>query len=115
MVENLKENIKSQSTWVRVAYMILFALIYSIAEIVVIFITVFQFALKLFTGNVNERLLSFSQRLSTFIYNIMLFFMFNSEEKPYPFSAWPKGTPKAAKNTFSKEEKKAKKVETQTD
>ena len=115
MDEKLKENIKRQSTWARGVYMILFAVIYSIAEIVVIFITIFQFLLKLFTGNVNERLLSFSQRLSTFIYNIMLFFMFNSEEKPYPFSAWPKGTPKAAKNPFPKEEKKPKKVETQTD
>lgn len=111
MDEKLKENIKRQSTWARGGYMILFAVVYSIAEIVVIFITIFQFVLALFTGNVNERLLNFSQRLSTFIYNTMLFFMFNSEEKPYPFSPWPKGTPKAEKSSSYKEEKKPKKIE----
>ncbi|MDH3973687.1 MAG: DUF4389 domain-containing protein [Deltaproteobacteria bacterium] len=110
MDEKLKENIKSQSTWMRGLYMLLFALIYSIAEIVVLFIAVFQFVLTLFTGKVNERLLNFSGSLSTFIYQTMLFFMFNSEEKPYPFSPWPKGAPKTYKSSTSKEKRKPKSI-----
>ncbi|MBE9504793.1 MAG: DUF4389 domain-containing protein [Proteobacteria bacterium] len=98
MDEKLKENIKNQSTWVRGLYMILFAVIYSIAKIVVIAITVFQFAMMLFTGNCNERLLKLGQNVSTFIYQTMMFLMFNSEEKPYPFAPWPEGPPQAEKS-----------------
>ena len=111
MDDNLKENIKSGSTWMRGLYMLLFAVIYGIAEIVVTFIAILQFILVLFTGKVNERLIKFSQSLSTFIYQTMMFFMFNSEEKPYPFAPWPTDAPKAVKRSAPKEKKKPKKIE----
>lgn len=92
-------------------YMLIFFVIYSIAEIVVMFIAVFQFLLTLFTGKVNERLIKFSQTLSTFIYQTMLFFMFNSEEKPYPFAPWPKGAPKAEKSSTTVKKSEPEKME----
>lgn len=114
MDEKLKENIKRQSTWVRGLYMILFALIYSIAEIIIVVITVFQFAMMLFTGNCNERLLKLGQSVSTFIYQMMMFFMFNSEEKPYPFATWPEGPPQPEKNEAPGKEKKPAKERSKT-
>ena len=87
----MKENIKSQNTWIRGLYMLLFALIYSIAEIVFTAIAVFQFLAALVTGKPNELLLNFGQSLSTYIYHIIQFFTFNRDEKPYPFSPWPEG------------------------
>ena len=39
----------------------------------------------------NERLLDFGQSLSTLIYEMILFFPFNTERKPFPFDAWPSG------------------------
>jgi len=44
-------------------YMLLFAVIYGIAEIVVTFIAIFQFILVLFTGEGNERLIKVSREL----------------------------------------------------
>lgn len=93
MDDNLKKNLTAKNTWVRGLYMLLFALIYSITKILVAAVAVFQFFATLLTGKANERLMTFGQNLSTFIYQIIQFFTFNSEEKPYPFSPWPQGLP----------------------
>ncbi len=106
MDENMKENITSQNTWIRGLYMLLFALIYSIAEIVFTAVAVFQFLTALVTGKPNELLLNFGQSLSTYIYNIIRFFTFNSDEKPYPFSPWPEGL-RAVKTKATAEKKTA--------
>jgi len=97
MSSEVKQNLKSQSTWMRGLYMLIFAVFYSIAEIVLFAVIIFQFLLKLFTGETNERLLRLSQGISTYIYQVLQFLSFNSEYQPYPFGAWPKGEPKSAK------------------
>ena len=97
MSNEVKENLKSQSTWMRGLYMLLFIVFSTIAEIVLAAVIIFQFLLKLFTGEVNDRLLKLGQSLSTYLYQIFLFMCFNSEYHPYPFGAWPKGEPKPAK------------------
>ena len=104
MDENLKENVTSQGIWIRGLYMLLFALIYSIAEIVFTAVAIFQFLTALVTGRPNERLLNFGQSLSTYIYQTIRFFTFNSDEKPYPFAPWPEGLP-AVKKEASAEKK----------
>ncbi len=95
--DDVKQNLKEKQTWLRGLYMILFAVFYSIAETVLILVIVFQFLLKLVSGKTNQRLLTLGQSLSTYLYQVMLFQSFNSNEYPYPFSAWPKGAPKARK------------------
>jgi hypothetical protein len=99
MTNDVKENLKSQSTWVRGLYMLLFMVFSRIAELVLGAVIVFQFLLKLFTGETNDRLLKLGQGLSTYIYQTFQFLSFNSEYHPYPFGAWPKGEPKPAKLT----------------
>lgn len=99
MSNDVKENLKSQSTWKRGLYMLLYAISYTIAEIVLIAVIIFQFLLKLFTGETNERLRKLGQGLSTYIYQILQYMNFNSEYQPYPFGAWPRGEPKPAKIT----------------
>ena len=112
MDENIKGNIVSQNTWIRGLYMLLFALIYSIAEIVFTAVAIFQFLAVLLTGRPNELLLNFGQSLSTYIYQTIRFFTFNSDEKPYPFSPWPAGVPVA--KTGATAEKKAAPVKRKT-
>lgn len=97
MSNDVKENLKSHSTWVRGLYMLLYLLFSSLAEIVLAAIITFQFLLKLFTGETNDRLLKLGQSISTYLYQVYLFMSFNSEYHPYPFGAWPKGEPKSAK------------------
>ena len=99
MSNNVKDNLKSHSTWKRGLYMLLYAILYTIAEIVLFAVIIFQFVSKLFTGETNERLRKLGQGISTYIYQILQYMNFNSEYQPYPFGAWPKGEPKPAKLT----------------
>ncbi len=89
MKEKIKANVKAHNTWVRGAYMLLFALIYGIAEVVVVAVVFFQFFNVLFTGSVNQRLLAFSRELNQFVYQILQFVTYNVEDKPFPFGDWP--------------------------
>ena len=93
MNDELKQNIKERKTWLRGLYMLLFLIFYSVAKVTVFAVIAFQFVLSLFTGKTNEKLIVLGQSLSTYIYQILTFLTFNSEEHPYPFSDWPKGEP----------------------
>jgi hypothetical protein len=89
-----KEHVVATATWARGFFILLFALIYTVAEAVLWLMVIVQFGFKLLTGKANLRLLEFSQRLSVFIYQILLYITFNSESKPFPFSDWPSAVPK---------------------
>jgi Domain of unknown function (DUF4389) len=73
--------------------MLLFTVIYGIAEIVIAAVVLFQLLSVLFSGRTNERLLDLGQNLSTYVYQILCFLSFNSDERPYPFGDWPDGPP----------------------
>ncbi len=103
MSDDVKENLKDQSTWKRGLYMLLYIVFSRIAEIVLGVVILFQFLLKLFTGETNDRLLKLGQQLSTYIYQVFQFLAFNTEYHPYPFGAWPKGEPRPAKITDQSE------------
>ena len=96
MSNDIKDNIKQQSTWIRGLYMVLFSIFYTIADFVLFAVVVFQFVLKLFTGDTNDRLRRLGLSISTYIYEILQFLSFNSEQHPYPFGTWPKGESRAA-------------------
>jgi hypothetical protein len=95
MNQQLKANLTSSSTWQRGLFMLLFAVLWSLAEIILTAVALFQFGSRLLTGSVNRRLLNFAQGLATYIYQIALYVTFRSDERPYPFEVWPKGAPKA--------------------
>jgi hypothetical protein len=78
-----------RTIWMRALFMLLFAVVYSIAEIVIAFVAVFQFFCVLITGRRNARVLELGRGLSSYIYEILLFETFNSERLPFPFGDWP--------------------------
>ena len=95
MDEQLKQHLTARDTWLRGFYIVLFTVIYTVAEIILVAVVVFQFLATLITGARNERLVTLGQSLSTFVYQILRYVTFNSDIRPYPFSAWPKGEPVA--------------------
>jgi hypothetical protein len=118
MDEELKQRLQKKSTWMRAVYMIMFAIIFGLLEVVIATIVVFQFFLSLFTGSTNERMVKLGQSLSTYLYQITLFLTFNSDEHPYPFGAWPKGAPTAAQSkpkATPKKKSKASKSKTESE
>jgi hypothetical protein len=94
MSNELKAHLKERRTWLRGLYMLLFVVFYTVAEVLITAVVIFQFLLALFTGSSNERLLKLGQSLSTYVYQILQFLTFNTDYHPYPFGAWPKGAPK---------------------
>ncbi len=86
-----KTNLQSKSTWIRVLYMLLFVLAYSAAEFVLGVTVVIQVIIKLVTGSLNERLKTFGKQISVYIYDVLNFLTFNTEDKPFPFDEWPTG------------------------
>jgi Domain of unknown function (DUF4389) len=89
MDPELKNNLAKRKTWMRGLYMLIFVVLYSVAEVVVGAVVVLQFLFTLFTGQTNARLILFGHDLSRYIYEVMLFMTFNSEELPFPFREWP--------------------------
>lgn len=82
-------NLTNGQTWLRGLFMLLFVLIYGIAEVIVTAVVVLQFLFVLFTGDRNPRLKEFGAHLSTYVYSIISYWTYNSEEKPFPFATWP--------------------------
>lgn len=103
--EDIKENLATSATWIRGLFMLLFGLCYSIAEIILFFISVFQFLHTLVTGSTQPRLLELGKHMSEYVYQIYLFLTFNSEDKPFPFGPWP-GDDGGPTNTDNKPAKK---------
>lgn len=102
MSNDIKQNVKQSSTWKRGLYMLLFSFFYSVSEVILFAVVIFQFFLKLFTGETNQRLLKLGQSIGTYIYQIIQFLNFNTDYHPYPFGAWPRGEPKDSKSTQTK-------------
>lgn len=84
-----RPQLKEAAFWKRALYMILFAIAYSIAELIIFVIVIVQFLTILFTGRANETLLQFGNSLSAYVRQILRFVMYNSEHMPFPFSDWP--------------------------
>jgi hypothetical protein len=87
--EKLKTNLKDQSIWQRLCYMVLFAVIFNIAEFAIMAIAVVQFFSRLATGSVNQELRSLGPRLGQYLQQIVAFETFYTDERPYPFAPFP--------------------------
>ncbi len=90
--QGILNNFKSGKTWLRGLFMLLFALIYSVTEVIVFVVVLLQFLFVLFAGKQNIRLREFGEGLSVFIYQIVSYWTYNSEERPFPFAKWPGGS-----------------------
>lgn len=80
---------KQKSSWVRALYMLLFTVIYGLAEIAIFAVIVLQLGFVLFTGSKNDKLLDLGGRLSHYVYQILQYLNFNQEERPFPWADFP--------------------------
>ena len=89
MNKTLKDNLKSESFWLRSLFMVLFYVIYRIVDILVLLVAVSQWLYVLLTGDANNSLSRFAGGLAGYVAQIIAYLSYNSEEKPFPFSDWP--------------------------
>jgi hypothetical protein len=102
MENQTRDNLTNKSTWMRLLYIILFAIAFNIAELLIAIITVVQFFTVLFTKSPNVRLQSFGGDLGGYIRDVVAFLTYRTDHMPYPVSDWgqesepePKPKPKS--------------------
>jgi hypothetical protein len=93
MDDELKQHVRDSNAWTRLLFMLLFTVLYGVAEMVLTAVVIFQFLVVLFTGGRNARVLSLGGSLSTYAYQVFRYLTYNSEERPFPFADWPSDRP----------------------
>lgn len=73
----------------RVLWMVLFALVWQLAELVLLGVVLLQLVLRLINGAPSRALMEFGDSLSQYLAQIGRFASFHSDEKPWPFADWP--------------------------
>ena len=86
---DIKENAKNVDVWTRGLFIIVFGVVYYFLFFLIFLVVIFQFVMKLLTTELNSQLLDFSDGLTRYVSQILLYITFKSEERPYPFSPWP--------------------------
>lgn len=95
MSTHIPENLGRGGTWIRGLYMLLFAVLFNVAEFVLAAVAVFQFLAQLLTGGVNRRLQTFGGNLAAYLQETTAFLTYASEERPFPIGPWPGSGDKA--------------------
>jgi hypothetical protein len=90
----LEEHVKSKRTWMRLLFMILMSIAWSIAVAITSIVVVVNFFYVLFTGESNSRLTVLGHSLASYLFQIVEYMTFNTETRPFPFDEeWPAPEP----------------------
>jgi len=81
----IEENIKSRSTWLRLVFMLVFYAIGMLTGAVASAVILLGFLWVLFTGEKNRQLQQAGQAVAAYLYEIVRYLTFNTDEKPFPF------------------------------
>ena len=88
----VEDNLKSKSTWLRLVFMIGYCFLAWLAGMVGTIVIIFGFLWVLFTGDVNRQLAQVGQAIASYIYEIVRYLTYNTDDKPFPFGEdWPSG------------------------
>lgn len=82
-----------ESILLRILWMVLFVLVWQVAEVVLAAVVLVQLVYRLFYGAPSLSVMSFGDSLSQYLAQIGRFGTFNTDQKPWPFADWP--TPRA--------------------
>lgn len=83
------QGVERESILLRILWMVIFAIVWQLAEILLGAVVLLQLGYRLFYGAPNAGLLGFGDSLSQYLAQIGRFGTFNSDEKPWPFADWP--------------------------
>jgi len=89
-LDNIIGNLKQGSAWVRVILMIAFAVVlYVIIPAIVLVLMLTQTLFVFITGDSNDNLRVLGTVLSKYIFEVLQFLSYASDNRPFPFSAFP--------------------------
>lgn len=89
-LDDIVDNLRETSAWIRVLFMVGFALVlYLVIAPIVVVMLVVQALFAILTGASNTNLRRFGNALSQYVLQILQFLTYNSEYKPFPFNDFP--------------------------
>jgi len=89
--DEIVDNLRKTNSWIRLVFMIAFVVVlYLIIAPVILVIMIAQVIFTLLTGSQNTNLKDFSNALAQYIYQILKFLLYGIEDKPFPFTDFPK-------------------------
>jgi len=80
-----KDEILKTSKWIRFIFMVLYAFVINFALTISIGLAFIQFLFVLFTSRVNTSISSINSHVLEFFNDSLMFLLFQTEEKPFPF------------------------------
>lgn len=91
MEEDLKLRLGDRDHWLRLLWMVLYGLALNclVAPIVAV-VAVAQFLFVLLSGERNEQLRAFGVQVAEFARQALRYLVYDTSERPFPFSDWPK-------------------------
>ena len=92
-MSDFQDNISRPETWLRLIYMLLFALIFWVCKLVLLVLAVIQFLSLLLSGEKNEELDSFANSFSQYLGQVTAYLSLASDDRPFPFGEWPAAGP----------------------
>lgn len=84
-------NLCSADFWLRLLYVVFFALAWQVAEVALAVLTLIQIAYRLFRGEPDADCARWGSSLSQYVWQSGRYLTGGSEQKPWPFSEWPSG------------------------
>jgi len=86
----LTENLSNLNTWIRLLLSVLFFFVNSVLRLAVGLVFVGQFLFVLTTGDRNDRLHDLATILTDYIYQIVSYVTYKTDERPFPFNDLPR-------------------------
>tara|TARA_B100001741_G_C16159553_1_gene417385 strand:+ start:76 stop:399 length:324 start_codon:yes stop_codon:yes gene_type:complete len=88
----LTENIKESSIWVNFFLKIVYLVFLNFIVPFLGFITLLQLLFSIGSKKPNENLVTFSKKISSYIYQIINFITYSSDQRPWPFNSFPESS-----------------------
>jgi Domain of unknown function (DUF4389) len=89
--DQIRANLLSSTFWVRILFMVIFALVLWALRLAVIVICVVQTVIVMITGEVNAQLQRLGAVTAVYVGQVVSFMLFATEDKPFPFTPFPEG------------------------
>jgi hypothetical protein len=89
MTDSLGTSPAKRSIWLRALLMILMAIAFHLASMLLGVLAVVQFIFALVSDEPNARLCTFGRSLGQYLRQMAEFVSFATEDAPFPFSDWP--------------------------
>jgi hypothetical protein len=75
-------------SWERILHMLVLAVAYAIAETVLIALIIGQILFRVVSKEANEPMRRLGKQISGYLYEILLYLSFNSDDNPLPYRSW---------------------------